>query len=212
MNLAQAEILAARAHRDQVDKIGDPYIRHVRAVAEGLAPFPVEVQIAGYLHDVVEDTDLTLEDLLRFGVPGRSVRTIDAVTRQPGMSKDEQIQRVIDGGWAAVLVKIADNAHNSHPGRAQFLGHTERDRLEKKYSRARKKLWAAAHLDDIRLILEIVNPALLVELAQFRKTREPESEWEGVLGYRAMNDGKPGTSMVREGSVVRARGQMRRGM
>lgn len=68
MTLEVARTLARVAHRGQKDKIDVDYIHHVEAVAAGLVDFDVSIQIAGMLHDVVEDAELTLEDLRARGV------------------------------------------------------------------------------------------------------------------------------------------------
>lgn len=185
MQLWEADIIAAEAHDGQNDKNGVPYIEHARAVAAGLAPFHPDVQIAGMLHDVVEDTDWTLAMLRTAGASYSTLAMVDAVTKIHGSTKKEQIERVIAEGYAACLVKSSDNAHNSLPDRLKHLDGPTRDRLEEKYREAREMLWACArdfgwglrYLDDIRSILEIVNPSLLPELARYRSELEGDPEW-----------------------------------
>ena len=161
--LAEIDAFAFGAHADQVDKIGVPYIEHVRAVAAGLVPFGEELVMAGLLHDVIEDTDWTAAQLLALGVPLRVVGVVKDVTNQPGVSYDEKIRRIVRSR-NATLVKISDNAHNSHPDRAAQLPEEKRVRLAAKYRAARDVLWAAADDQDIETIVRIVNPALLDEL------------------------------------------------
>lgn len=156
---------AAAAHRGQVDKIGVPYIEHVRAVAAGLAPFGDDLVIAGLLHDVLEDTDWTAEMLQLLGVSARALAAVEAVTNQPGVPYEEKIRRITSSP-DAVLVKIADNAHNSRPDRAAQLPPEKRERLAAKYRAARAVLWPAAGRADIEAIVSIVNPALLAELGE----------------------------------------------
>lgn len=176
MDLREADAIAEKAHGGQNDKNGVPYIEHVRAVAAGLIRFPADLQIAGVLHDVVEDTDETLGSLAVAKVPSSSLHLIDALTKVPGSTKKEQIERVIKDGYAACLVKSSDNAHNSRPDRLKHLDGPTRDRLETKYREARKMLWDCAaefnwgadYLDDVASILEIVNPSLLSELTEYR--------------------------------------------
>jgi (p)ppGpp synthase/HD superfamily hydrolase len=155
------------AHAGQVDKIGVPYIEHVRAVAAGLMPFGDELVMAGLLHDVIEDTDWTATQLLALGIPLRVVGAVKDVTNQPGVPYEEKIQRIIHSS-DATLVKIADNAHNSHPDRAAQLPEEKRARLAAKYRAARDVLWAAADDRDIEAIISIVNPSLLAELRERR--------------------------------------------
>jgi (p)ppGpp synthase/HD superfamily hydrolase len=179
MHLWEADIVAAKAHEGQTDKNGVPYIEHVRAVAAGLSLFAVPIQVAGVLHDVVEDTDETLESLASVGVSSYSLGIIDAVTKVPGSTKREQIERVIAGGYPAMLVKTSDNAHNSLPDRLKHLDEPTRARLEAKYREARLMMWPHLHGGDIQAILEIVNPSLLPEL----KALKPE--WAGGVQWTA---------------------------
>jgi (p)ppGpp synthase/HD superfamily hydrolase len=159
------DALAASAHAGQVDKIGVPYIEHVRAVAAGLAPFGSDLEMVGLLHDIIEDTDWNAGQLRAVGIPARVVNIVEAVTNQPGMPYEEKIRR-ITGSRDATLVKISDNAHNSHPDRAAQLPEEKRVRLAAKYRAARDALWAAADMADVETIVAVVNPALLVEVAE----------------------------------------------
>ncbi|MDT0407922.1 MULTISPECIES: HD domain-containing protein [Streptomyces] len=161
--VAEADALAALAHAGQVDKIGVPYLAHVRAVAAGLAPFGPELQMAGLLHDVVEDTEWTAERLRAAGVPDRVVALVEAVTNVPGLAYEEKIRRIA-ADPLATLVKIADNAHNSRPDRSARLPTARAERLAAKYRTARSLLWPAVPAEDVATILAIVNPDLLREL------------------------------------------------
>ncbi len=115
--VAEVDALAAAAHVGQVDKVGVPYIEHVRAVAAGLAPFGDHLVMAGLLHDVIEDTDWTAEQLREAGVPDRVVCAVEAVTNQQGVPYEVKVRRIALNR-DATLVKIADNAHNSRPDRS----------------------------------------------------------------------------------------------
>lgn len=163
ISVAGVDALAAAAYAGQVDKIGVPYIEHARAVAAGLVPFGDELVMAGLLHDVLEDTDVTVDGLLEQGVPARVVEIVKAVTNQADMTYEEKI-RHITADPQATLLKIADNAHNSHPDRAAQLPAHKRERLAAKYRAARAKLWPAAGRADIETVVSIVNPSLLAEL------------------------------------------------
>jgi len=163
LTTADVDALAAQAHAGQTDKTGVPYVEHVRAVAAGVAPFGTGLQMAALLHDVLEDTELTADDLLRAGVPSAVVATVRRVTRAPGVAYRAMLLQITTD-HSATLVKIADNAHNSLPARAARLGEAERARLADRYRAARELLWPAAATDDVRTILTRVNPALLAEL------------------------------------------------
>lgn len=164
-SVSETDALAARAHAGQFDKIGVPYIEHVRAVAAGLTPLGEELVIAGLLHDILEDTPWTAEELRAAGFPARVVEIVQAVTNVPGLPYREKIER-ITADPQATLVKIADNAHNSRPDRAAQLPPDKRERLAAKYRSARAQLWSAARREDIEAIVRIVNPALLAELGE----------------------------------------------
>ncbi|WP_431677145.1 HD domain-containing protein [Kitasatospora sp. KL5] len=163
LTLADVDALAAEAHAGQVDKIGAPYVEHVRAVAAGLAPFGTGLQMAALLHDVLEDTPLTADDLLRAGVPFGVVATVRRVTRVSGVAYSAMLEQIATD-HSATLVKIADNAHNSVAERAARLDEADRRRLADRYRAARRVLWPAAAPADVRTIVGIVNPALLDEL------------------------------------------------
>lgn len=163
--LEDARALAQTAHRGQVDKLGVEYIHHVEAVAAGLLDFDLDVQIAGMLHDVVEDSDFTLEDLRTRGVPDRSLAAIELVSRNlhQDLSYDEAILR-ISTSLDATLVKISDNAHNSRPDRVAALEMATGKSTDPRYARAREVLYAAAPADQVAKILRRVSPTLLNEL------------------------------------------------
>lgn len=163
LDLAGAEALAARAHAGQLDAIGAPYVAHVRAVASGLRPFGEHLQMAGLLHDILEDTPLTAAGLLEAGVPAEVVPTVQRVTRRPGQDYAAMV-RDVAADRPACLVKISDNAHNSLPDRAAQLPPATRTRLASRYAAARRVLWAAAEQWEIEAIVSRVNPALLREL------------------------------------------------
>ena len=114
--VALAEELAERYHAGQVDRLGEPYIEHPRAVAELLAGAPAALQAAAWLHDVLEHTDATVADLLTAGMPCEVVRLVEVLTRQPDEDYLTFIERVC-GHPGAVQVKIADALHNLDPSR-----------------------------------------------------------------------------------------------
>lgn len=171
-SLAEVDAFAEKAHEGFVDKGGVPYVEHVRAVAAGLEPFSTQVQMAGLLHDVIEDTDWTAETLRAAGIESRVVRIVELLTKLPGESYMERITAITEDRQAT-LVKIADNAHNSRADRAAKLPDGNRGRLER-YRKARQILWAAADRDDVEAIISVVNPDLLSELHECRCTG-----WDG---------------------------------
>ena len=114
--VALAEELARRFHAGQADRVGGPYIEHPRAVAGLLAGAPATWQAAAWLHDVLEHTDATADDLLATGLPPEVVRLVEVLTRRPGEDYLAFIDRVC-ADPAAVQVKMADALHNLDPAR-----------------------------------------------------------------------------------------------
>jgi (p)ppGpp synthase/HD superfamily hydrolase len=166
ITLADVDRIAAKAHARQADKNGAPYVDHVRAVAHGLAAFGSGLQMAALLHDALEDLDftgLTAHMLLGMGVPAAVVSVVERVTNQEGVSYDDTL-RGITTDYAATLVKIADNAHNTHPARTGELDPEMRERLAAKYAMARGILRPAVPREDLTTILKTVNPSLLTLL------------------------------------------------
>lgn len=136
-----ADALAERAHHNQFDKAGNPYINHPRAVAEALRPHGDHAVMAGLLHDVVEDTDITLDDLRDLGYPEEVVAAVDSVTRRLGEEYMDLIRRAAADPLGR-LIKLADNAHNSDPARLALLDPEQAAWFEQKYAKARAVLLA----------------------------------------------------------------------
>ncbi len=145
VSLATADALAEQAHRGQVDKAGDPYIAHPRAVAAMLAPYGENAQMAGVLHDVVEDTGITLDDLLAAGYPEEVVSAVDSVTRRDNETYMDMIRRAAAHPLGR-RVKLADNQHNTD--RLHNLDEPVRSGMARRYERARRILLAAQALAE----------------------------------------------------------------
>lgn len=127
-------------HSKQVDKQNRPYIRHLRTVAWRLAPHGEYAYMAGLLHDVVEDTFMTIQGLREFNYPEIVVGAVDAVTRRDGESYLELIARAC-AHPLGVLVKFADN--NTNLEDIEALPAAEASRLKGRYYPARERLAAA---------------------------------------------------------------------
>jgi (p)ppGpp synthase/HD superfamily hydrolase len=153
-SLNDAYALAQAAHAGQVDKAGhDYYSAHLVPIAESLAPFGVEAEMAGVLHDIIEDTDYVADDLLLIGVPVIVVEAVVAVSRVPGEPYKALIRRAAEHSLGR-LVKLADNAHNL-ASNAEFAkidpqqAHSMRDN---RYLPARQVLLAAEAANERRVL------------------------------------------------------------
>lgn len=159
--------IARTLHQGQVDKGGSPYFNHVEAVALALTDFGYEAMCAGYLHDVIEDCDITAEELLNKGVPETVVDAVCLVSRNlyPDATYMDMIRNIASSeNSLACLVKIADNAHNSRTDRIIPGATTEMLEFSaNRYARARKILYPVVSVEDIKKILSRVNPELLQE-------------------------------------------------
>ena len=107
--LERAIEIAAQAHAGQVDKAGAPYVLHPIRVM--LRMHTTDEQIAGVLHDVVEDSAWRLEDLVAEQFSPQVVSAIEALTKRPGESRVEAARRAAEHAIAR-KVKLADNAEN----------------------------------------------------------------------------------------------------
>ena len=101
--------IAANAHAGQRDKAGQAYILHPLRVM--LRVDGEHEQMAAVLHDVVEDTAITIDDLAREGFPSEVLRAIAALTKLPGETRLEAAARAA-ADPVARKVKLADNAEN----------------------------------------------------------------------------------------------------
>jgi guanosine-3',5'-bis(diphosphate) 3'-pyrophosphohydrolase len=148
-NLAERELIqrayrvAEEAHRDQTRHSGEPYINHCLAVASILADLrvPPEVVAAGLLHDTVEDTPLTLDDIRRdFG------NTIAVLV--DGVTKLTNLPRVSRGDQHAE----SPNGNNGHEGSEAAAHEAALGRKQDLVSETLRKTFLAMG-DDVRVVL-----------------------------------------------------------
>ena len=148
--LLLAPQVAARAHQHQKRKDGTPYISHPLRVAfrvhfriGGASPDMMRKQIVAILHDVVEDTDVTIEQLRELGFEELILAALDLVTKRPGEKYADFIKRIKGDGYdeanlIAIDVKLADISDNLEDQSA--LDPEEAAFLKKRYVRAREIL------------------------------------------------------------------------
>ncbi|MBR2836087.1 MAG: GTP pyrophosphokinase [Coriobacteriales bacterium] len=120
------------AHKDQLDKSGLPYVFHPFHLAEQMETED-EICVA-LLHDVVEDTDITIDDLRAQGFNANILTAIDLMTHQEGVPYLEYVTRIAPNPLAR-KVKIADLHHNSDPTRLDTIIPRDIERAEK-YAKA----------------------------------------------------------------------------
>lgn len=120
--LEKAIEISTKAHKGQKDKAGKDYINHPMTVAAMVNED--NEKIVAYLHDVVEDTNVTLADLKEVGFDNDVIEAIDAITKRDGENYDDYIYRV-SNNKIAKQVKIADMTHNSDISRFDNLSQKD---------------------------------------------------------------------------------------
>ena len=135
--LDEAIQTARRAHEGQLDKAGRPYIAHPLRVMGRVRS--EHERMAAILHDVVEDTSVTLADLTAAGCPEEVLAAVAAISKQPGEDQATYLARVAANPIART-VKRADIADNMSPDRLAHLDPETREQLRAKYEAALRQL------------------------------------------------------------------------
>ena len=120
--------IAKKAHLGQIDKAGEDYIKHPEKVASFVNSD--EEKAVAYLHDVIEDTELTLEDLREYGFSEEVLKAVDVITKKKGQDYQTYLNSVKENKLARV-VKLADLRHNSDLTRLIDITEKDRERKEK---------------------------------------------------------------------------------
>lgn len=132
--VATARRLAEAHHDGQVDKAGQPYLGHILRVAERVSHLDDEVIGAALLHDILEDTAATEDDLVAAGIPATVIEAVVLLTKTGG-PLDAYYARIREHP-VALAVKLADIADNADPARQAQLAPEVRERLTRKYAKA----------------------------------------------------------------------------
>jgi len=139
--LARAVAIAAIAHQDQRDKAGAPYILHpIRLMMRGQT---INEQIVAVLHDVVEDSDWTLDQLAAEGFPPKIITALDCLTRRPEETYDQFLDRVLTNSLA-IHVKLYDLEDNMTLTRLDQLSDKDLQRLQR-YHQAHQRVMNQIH-------------------------------------------------------------------
>ena len=126
--LAKAIAIAAQAHQAQLDKAGAPYILHPLRMM--LRMSSETEMIVAVLHDVVEDTDWTLDRLRQAGFSEEVVRAVECLTHRAHETYEEFIVRVRTNAIAR-KVKLADLEDNMDMHRLRAVSEQDVQRLHK---------------------------------------------------------------------------------
>ena len=128
--------LSFEAHKDQVDKSGMPYIYHPFHLAEQMKD--EDTTIVALLHDVVEDTDITVDDIRKMGFNEEVCEALKLMTHDDNVPYIEYVSKLKRNPMAKI-VKIADLEHNRDLTRLNAVDEKALKRVEK-YKRAMEEL------------------------------------------------------------------------
>ena len=120
--------LSFKAHKDQLDKGGMPYVYHPFHVAEQM--MTEETVVVALLHDVVEDTELTLDDIRAQGFPESVVEALSLLTHDDAVPYLDYVAAVKKNPIARA-VKLADLKHNSDCSRLDNIDEKTEKRIKK---------------------------------------------------------------------------------
>ncbi|MGL4739966.1 MAG: GTP pyrophosphokinase [Sarcina sp.] len=124
----------------KVDKGGYPYINHLLAVENGVFDSE-ECRIVALLHDVLEDTEKTEEDLKELGVSRELIDSVKRLTRREGVSYNQYIDQLLESNdIVALRVKKADLEHNMDIRRIPNPTQKDYDRVAKRYKPVYEKV------------------------------------------------------------------------
>ena len=138
-----AILISVIGHFGQTDKGGNPYIFHVIAVTLDLLVKDEEVIQAALLHDIVEDTNITLDDLALLGFSKRTLDCVALVTKDESLTYQENIDRLL-GNIDACHVKHSDLRHNTMLSRLKDLS-------EKTFNKMRDYMIAFKKVESVIL-------------------------------------------------------------
>ncbi len=120
--------IATKAHRGQFDKVGIDYIEHPIFVASQVDT--EEEKAVALLHDVIEDSSFTAEELLLAGLSETVVTAVQILSKKKGQDYQTYLENVKSNPLARV-VKLADLKHNSDLSRLETITDKDLKRLEK---------------------------------------------------------------------------------
>jgi (p)ppGpp synthase/HD superfamily hydrolase len=128
--LGKVLVLATNAHAGQFDRGGNPYILHPIKVMHYLKTDDEELQCIALLHDVIEDTKTTWQDLQDIGCTARVIAGVRVLTKMPGQTYDEYKKEVF-ANFDAMRVKSCDLRHNTDIRRLKGVTQKDIDRMAK---------------------------------------------------------------------------------
>ena len=133
----KAKKLAFEYHKDQRDRAGEPYLEHLKTVADGLSIKEEDYICVAWLHDIVEDHNYPVEKI-KFEFGDKIASAVVAISKIKGESYQDYLNRV-KSNEIARIVKLSDLAHNMQLSRLPKVTLKDLQRVEK-YKKAKKFL------------------------------------------------------------------------
>ena len=131
--------LILRVFPNKNDKGGFPYFNHLFKVYLSVTKY--SDKIVALLHDIIEDTDITYEDLLNFGYPNDYIETLKILTKNKGEYYPDYIERIIKSeNVQALSIKLADLKHNMDISRIEKPTINDYVRINERYLPAYSKI------------------------------------------------------------------------
>ncbi len=104
--------IAKQAHANQKDLAGKPYMTHIQEVVRGVSHLGQDAMTVAALHDVIEDSDITIDNLREYGFSQAIITAVQLLTRTKSVDEDSYYARIKNNALARA-VKISDLTHNS---------------------------------------------------------------------------------------------------
>ena len=128
-----------KVFENKCDKGGIPYSVHLLKVYSGVSNYLEKC--CALLHDVIEDTDVTYDDLKEVGFNDEVIEILSILTKNKGEDYSRYIDRIIaSGNIHALNIKLVDLAHNMEVGRIKNPTVNDYERINKRYLPAREKI------------------------------------------------------------------------
>lgn len=142
------ETLVRAKFAGQLDRSGVPMADHMMRVASHVADEDEATQHAAWLHDILEDTDMTVTELISLGYPPEVIEAVVLLTHDKEfLTYPEYIDRICESGnLRAIKVKLADQRDNKDPKRWLTLNRYVQNALRNRYAGVEEKLMEAACL------------------------------------------------------------------
>ena len=131
--------IVTKLFNDKCDKGGFPYVIHLLKVYSGVSDYFEKV--CALLHDVIEDTKITYDDLKEIGYNKDVIDVLQILTKIKGEDYQKYIERIINSGNIhAMNIKLVDLRHNMDPTRIKNPTTNDYERISKRYEPAYRKI------------------------------------------------------------------------